>query len=335
MQTVSINPSQIAPLKTASLNDSAGLEAIESSLVLLYKALNTVDPQALKGGSASSGTTGDITGMRALQDRKGFYLNEAFSFLDRTRQYLDPAFGAAFVKTTEAISRNSSSTRGTKSLDVSNHDLARSALWQFSPLMLFAKELDTKSWHSMMKIYQGRAKPVYQDEFRDSIQVWKKTARKNGAEDLDHLFTSQEKESEGLTSTARKLTVKRSTTLARGFRSGSNEKRAGLDRSQDGKLLPCDSFGGALDEMVPLICCEQNFIVDFFHTSSQGNLDFVDTVLAVPPEDRRGTNTFAKKPYEPDQDTKELVNSVMDNIFGFWPREMQNLVEWAISSNAL
>lgn len=338
VQTVSINTQQVSALKTASFNDPSGLESIESSLLLLYRALHTIDPQALAGKGARSGATGvtgDLTGMKALQDRKGFYMSEAFSFLERVRHYLDPAFGAAFVKTTEAIHRSSGTARGAKNLDVGHHDLARSVLWHFSPLMLFAKELDPRAWSGMIKVYAGRARPIYQDEFRDSMQVWKRTARKTAGEDLDFLFTSQEKEPEGLTSTARKLTVKRSQTLARGFRSGSNEKRAALDRNQDAKLMPFESFAGALEEMVPLITSEQNFVVDFFHVSSTENVDFVDAIVNTPPEDRRGTNALARKPYEQDRKLAKLVADVMEDIFGSWPREMQSLIEWAVSSTAL
>ena len=45
--TISLDASQLEPLRRAPLGDPQGLEAIEGALLLLYRALQTIDPALL------------------------------------------------------------------------------------------------------------------------------------------------------------------------------------------------------------------------------------------------------------------------------------------------
>jgi exocyst complex component 1 len=340
VETISITPKDLMPLRQGSIGKPDALEAIERSLILLYQAMVTIDPniKATSGRSQpkvemTPGVSSELSQMRALRDKRDSYLQEVGEFLERLRSFMEMSFGAAMLASKDAYSRGSG--KGPTKLDPAVHDAGRASLWQFSPLLLFTKEIDLISWESLIKLYQTRFRGLYQEEFRNNVGAWKKMVRKPAGEESELLFTSQEKEPEGLSTAARRFpTVKRSQTLVRNFRSGStNDKSA--DKSQQGRLHPFEAFAGAMEEMTPLIFSEQNFIVDFFHASSGENLDFADAVAAAPPAERKGTNLWARKLFEPDRAMARRVIDVMDEMFGFWLGDMQSMVDWGIGSDPL
>ncbi len=343
LKNITIDPKSLEPLRRAQLGTLDGLNAIELALLLLYKALLTVEPKLRKltiktgkdkdAGEGSENGLDDLSSMRAVKEKKGLYMDESARFLERVKNFLETSFTSALANTQDALNRHSIASP--EKLDPGDHDLARSCLWQYSPLVLFAKEIDFELWKRLIKLYCARARGVYQGELRDNALAWKKLARKPTNEELEVLFTYQEKESEGLSSTARKLTVKRSQTLARSLRSGSTSEKSPRDKTQSGKIPQFEAFAGALDEVLPVIFTEQNFISDFFHATSAEDVDFADVITANGPEDRRGTNLYARKPFEADREMAKLVMEVMDDLFGYWAVELQNLVEWAIMSDPL
>jgi exocyst complex component 1 len=279
----------------------------------------------------------ELSSMSALQEKRDTYLQEASHFIDRIKQFMDMTFGAALIDTKDTIDRRRATGGASTNLSVEDHDVGRRALWQLSPLMLFVKEIDTTSWEGILQMYQARAHPIYQKEIRDNIQLWKRTARKPTGEEQEILFTYNEKEPEGLTSTARKLTVKRSQTLARSLRTASNEKISNASRTniQTGGLWAFEVFSGVLEETTPLISAEQNFIVDFFHATGTENLDFADAVTAAPPEARKGTNLYIRKMFEPDRNMARRVADLMDELYSFYPAELQSLIDWALKADPL
>ena len=134
---------------------------------------------------------------------------------------------------------------------------------------------------------------------------------------------------------ARKLTVKRSQTLARGLRSASGDKETKVDRNQSGKLFAFDVFAKVLDDIGPVLLTEQNFVTDFFHATSTDAVDFPEAVGAAPPEARRAPNLWVRKQFEADRAMAKRVAEVMEDIFQFWPTEIQNLVDWAVKADPL
>ncbi|KAF2193457.1 hypothetical protein K469DRAFT_712215 [Zopfia rhizophila CBS 207.26] len=347
VDTISITSNQLEPLRRAPIGKPNGLMAIETSLLLLYKALITIDPAFVQGSRAS--TVEDVTKavsnsgvgnselatMRALQEKKDRYLSESAMFLDRLKQHMDMTFGAAFLETSEALRRIDRTAMPSTKANIDAHDLGRNTLWMFSPLILFAKETDGASWEAMIRKYQNRAAEAYQNEIRDNVLGWKRLARKPTGDEQDLLFTAQEKETESITGAARKLTVKRSQTLARGLRAASGEKEGKIDKTQAGKLHAFDVFSRVLEDIGPLLLTEQNFVTDFFHATSSDAVDFPDAVKVAPPEKRRAPNLYTRKQFESDRNMAKRVAEVMEDIFSFWPTEIQNLVEWAVKADPL
>ncbi|KAL2033134.1 hypothetical protein VTO58DRAFT_106306 [Aureobasidium pullulans] len=340
VDTISISPRQLEPLRHGDFGNPEALMSVESSLLLLYKAMATIDPSVRstnalsRSGPAAGLDTSDIGTMNALQEKRNAYMRESAEFCQRLVRYLDNSFASALSAAKPALLQHPGGIgNATMKLNGSGFNLARANLWQFSPLLLFTKETNMPAWQNMLRMYQTKARPLYNDVFRDNTNNWKKGARTATGEATELLFTSVEKEtSEGLTSTARKLTVKRSQTLAKSFRSGGGsggDKPTAVDRAQPGRMAPFEVFNGVLEEQVPLISMEQNFIVDLFHATSLENIDFADAVAANVPEARMGPDLTGRRLMEPDRAMARRVSDTMEETFGFWKDELRTLMEWA------
>lgn len=349
LDTISISSEQLQSLREASLESTRGLESIETSLVTLFKAMSTISigPKPSEDGGLASGKqngygSSEIGSMRVLQEKKDVYGNEIAMFLRRLKPFLEVKFAAAVDETRKALEREkgNSLTRaaGKTKLDPRNHDLSRNLLWRYSPLMLFSREVDRPEWEDLIKTYEMVCRPLYQDEFRDAVFAWKRVARKPTGDEADILFTSQvEKQTEGIATTARKLTVKRSQTLAKSLRSpiGDNSSKTNIDKSSDGRLQPYEVFASALDEMTSIMSMEQNFIVEFFHVTSLEQHDFPDSVAAASPDRRIGGDMRRPRVMDPNRDLARLVIQSMEEIYSFFFNDMQALVDWSIQADPL
>lgn len=348
LETISISGDELQPLRSVSME--SGLREIEDSLVRLYKAMLTIDPslgasssRPSEDGSIATSRPGgygnsEIGRMRVLQEKKDVYKNETTQFLSRLKPFLQVKFAAAIDETQKALEEEKGGkltrTAGKVKMDPRNHDLAREKLWKFGPLMLFAREVDRFEWEELMKMYETVAKPLYQNEFRDVVFGWKRIVRKSTGDEGEILFTAQaEKQQEGLATTARKLTVKRSKTLLRSPTS-DNSSKTSIDKN-DGRVQPFDVFQGLLEETIPIIIMEQNFLVDFFHVSSLEQHDFPDAVAASSPNSRRGGDLRRARVMDPDRDLATRVRLTMEEIFSFYQPDMQALVGWTIASDPL
>ena len=345
VKTISIGARELEPLKRPmpSNTNPQGLEAIEKALLMLYKAMVTIDPSIrqnsrpsqLQNGAGALMGTNELSNMIALQEKSDQYMAECSMFLKRFTQHMDLTFGAAMLTAQDIVSRGTGPGAGAK-LSNEPYEAARAGLWQYSPLMLFAKEVDRPSWDVLMRMYQSRAKPVYTDVFAGNVTAWKGLTIKPSGDEDGYLFThTAERENENMAATARRITVKRSQTLARGLRQASSEKDKDRKTFAPGSMHPPEAFKGALDEMTALIAVEQNFLVDFFHATATESLDFSDAVAVALPENRRGGDIYKNRAFEPDRELAKRVAGGMDDIFSSFDRELTNLIAWATSSSPL
>lgn len=342
MDTCAISESDLDALRVAPLDSVSGIEEIEASLVTLYKAMIKIDPSMGNGesrksedenGDQSLGLDSDYGKMRIVQEKKEMYLSESSAFMRRLVEFMARQFDEAFRTTKSALDGALS-----KKVDPRNHEAGRDMLWAYSPLVLYARDVDTANWNRVFQLYQDMAQPVYRAEFREAMEAWKKNARKPTGEENELLFTSQqEKKEEGLATTARKLTVKRSQTLARSLRSplGDGGSRTNLDKTPDSRALPYEVFAGVLDDLLPLVAMEQNFIVDFFHATTLEQADFPDLVAASRPRDRCGGDLRRHRLMEPDRELARRVTRTMEAIFQFLEQSLQQLVDWVLNMDPL
>lgn len=287
------------------------------------------------GGDQTLGLDSDYGKMRIVQEKKEMYLNESSVFMRKLVEFMARRFDQAFQMTKGALDGALS-----KKVDPRNHEAGRDILWMYSPLVLYARDVDAPNWDRIMQLYQDKGQPVYRSEFREAMESWKKNARKPMGDEAELLFTfQQEKKDEGLATTARKLTVKRSQTLARSLRSplGDGGSRTPVDKAAaaDGRAIPYEVFAGVLDDLLPLVEMEQNFIVDFFHATTLEQADFPDLVAVSRPRDRRGGDLKRHRLMEPDRELARRVTRSMEVLFGFLETGLQQLMEWVLAMDPL
>ncbi|KAH8428012.1 GTP-Rho binding exocyst subunit SEC3 [Aspergillus melleus] len=339
LKTLSISSTDLRSLKEASLSNPDGLRDTEIALSTLYKAMLMIDSNIWQNkrrlvDSAGEGSVGvyadtEIGQMRAIKEKKEEYRFQSHTFLQRLKQFMAIAYKAAEQKRVDAAANTSKDPR---KLDSEARNYFRRELWLYSALMLFAREISGSEWHALISLYEQQARLPYQNEFRDNSLAWKRAARKPTGEEQELLFTHQEKEkeNEGITMAARKLTVRRgkTTKAAPGARLSYGDK-------QHGRLEPCEVFGGTLHETLRMISEEQNFILHYFHLSSLSSVDFPDLVASASPDMRRLPDFSVNQSHDPDRGMAKKVEQIMDELFAFWPTDMQNLVDWALHADPL
>ena len=343
LDTISISASDLKALKDASLGRPQGLQAVESTLSQLYTAMLTIDPKLRQNGTRPNTADessiervnmagldgGELSSMQAVREKKDGYRRQSVDFIQRLRQYMSVKFREVEAQTIDVLEhrKNENQSKNLTRLDHRLRERPKANLWLYSPLLLFTREIEPLEWENLMRMYESSVKKSYQAEFKDNVFAWKCMTRKPLGED-DVLFTMQEKESESLV--GRKLTVKRSKTV----RSDGSSRISAGEKPKDGKVNAYEAFAGTLSEMTRMILVEQNFLVDLFHITSLQNFDFLDAV-AVPSELRRGGDPIDKKISDPDRNMSKKVLSMMEEIYSFWPGELQGLVDWVIKQEAL
>lgn len=282
----------------------------------------------------TAGLNSDYGSMRIVQEKKEMYVQESAHFMRRLVEYMARQFDEAYGETQRALDGALS-----KKVDSTHHELGRDTLWKYGPLMLFARDVDLGNWNRLLQIYQEKSHPVYKDEFHNVITIWRRNARKLTGEEAELLFSHQvEKHQENVATTARKLTVKRSHTLARALRSplADGGSRANADKTNgESRTMPYEVFSGVLDDLLPLVEMEQNFIIDFFHATTLEQADFPDSVAARAPRDRRGGDLRRHRLMEPDRELARRVTRSMEVIFTFLEGELQRLMEWVVGQDPL
>lgn len=348
LETCAITSNDLEALRQAPLDNIQGLGDVETTLVTLFKAMMKIDP-TLSGDPSKdmtmdsdqiNGFNSDYGQMRIVREKKEMYLHESRCFVNRLTDFMSKQFDAAFNETKLAMEGALS-----RKVDSTHHDIGRDVLWKYNPLMLYVRDVELENWNRMIQIYQDKSQPVYRVEFQNVVAIWRKNARKLTGEEAELLFSTQaEKQHEGggVANTARKLTVKRSQTLARALRSplADGGSRTNVDKApplptNDSRSLPYEVFAGVMDDLLPLVQMEQNFIVDFFHATTLESIDFPDAVAASQPRDRRGGDLKRSRLMEPDRDLARRITRAMETVFGFLEQELLRLMEWVTGQDPL
>ncbi|KAJ3482890.1 hypothetical protein NLG97_g7446 [Lecanicillium saksenae] len=334
LETCAITSGDLEALHAAPLDNLRGLEDVEKTLVVLFKAMSKIDPNIKENDLANgdqnqaAALNSNYSQMRIVQEKKQMYLQENGLFMRRLVEFMARQFDVAYTETKRALDGALS-----KKADATHHNAGREVLWKYSPLMLYARDVDLENWNRVLQIYQDKTLPIYKTEFQNVVTHWRKNAKKMTGDEAEMLFSSQaEKQQEGVATAARKLTVKRSQTLARALRSplADGSSRAAEKSGGDNRTMPFEIFGAVLDDLLPLVEMEQNFIIDFFHASTLESLDFPDSVAAVPPHNRRGGDLKRHRLMEPDRELARRVTRAMEVIFAFFETEVQRLMEWVL-----
>ena len=342
LKTLTISSADLRALQSAPLDMNEGVVAVERALVLLYRAMITIDPDirsnrkrqetASRNDRTGVGVYADaeIGQMRAVRQKKENYREETLTFIRRFNQHMTNMFKLAEQRSSEENTRSAAST-STLSLNLPALQTSRAELWIYSPMMLFVREVNSYEWQTLISSYEINIKSTYMEYFRDNVMAQRKLARKPTGEEQEVLFTHQEKEEieKSITSTAaRKLTVKRGKTVkTSGLRQQFGERR-------DGKPDAWEIFDTVLQDQAKVISEEQNFVVHLFHLTSSSNVDFADEASKVPNQ-RSLPNLNAQLAYDPDRDMAKIVQQAVEGIYQFWATDMQALMEWVLKTDQL
>ena len=304
LSTLRISNADLQDLHYGPLADLRGDSKVEQALVTLYTALIQIDPNIRQnkqrkqnngGQGISAYANNDLGEMRAVREKKDEYSEHSQAFIRRFCQHMNVTF-----KSLEQGRDDDSSSRGItsdSSSSLTTQRTARQDLWLYNGMMLFVREVNSYEWKTLIKSYEMNIRGTYQDQFRTMAMSSRKEARKPTGEEQEALFTFQEKDKsdDSLTSSAaRKLTVKRGKTVKAGGLKTSFGAR------QDGKPDAHEVFQQVLEQQARVVAEEQNFMVCFFHLSSQSNADFIELVSSRVPEERRlpAITLFLKLPLD-------------------------------------
>lgn len=344
LKTLTISSGELRALQAAPIDSYDGLQAIENSLALIYRAMLTIDPDIrqnkLRQAAAAStdrpgvGVYADsqFGEMRAVKQKKEEYKEQSMIFVNRLNQHMKAMFQMAEQRTSEENASASISSGTSATLSLRAYNASRQELWVYNALMLFVREFNQYEWQTLISSYELNVKGIYQEQFRDFAMGLKRTARKPTGEEMEILFTHQEKEKaeESLTSTAaRKLTVKRVRTVK------SSALRQSIGERRDGRPEAWSVFGTVLEQQASAISEEQNFIVHFFHLNSQSNADFAELVVSHQPDRRKLPNLQAKQSYDPDRNMAKIVQNTTEGIYSFWPLELQAMLDWVLKMDQM
>lgn len=353
----------IDALRSAPLDQGTYLGDVEDTLLQLYKTMRRIDPtlcgydkndkgagigsnlahleddlelaMALGlGGDGTNGLNGSYGRMRIVQEKRDVCLQESNIFINRFTRHMETEFDTAFASTRNMLDRALS-----RKSDKEIYQTHRRHLWKYTSLILYTRDLHLESWEAVLQSYPERGNALFRSSFRSILDSWKANSRKDAADEAELLFTHQpEKQHDNLATAARKLTVKRSQTLAGRFRSDTVSKQAAEKSSSDSRRLPHEVFRGALDDLFPLIEMEQNFIIDYFHATTLEEVNFEDYLTSHPAGRERKAPDHEWQGFrrmEPDRDMARKVTRTMEIMFPFLEGDLQRLMEWVMSINPL
>ncbi|KAG8530907.1 uncharacterized protein KY384_004264 [Bacidia gigantensis] len=342
LDNISISSSQLRILKDASLFKTRGIREIESVLSQLYTAMSMIDPKlrhdedagppdqanAYRKSSVGQDAT-ELSSMHAVREKRELFQRESSEFVQRLKHGMNVIFQESETQTMDALDRaKAGNLVDSPRLDERLREKPKQDLWMYSALLLFVREIQPLEWENLMKLYDIHARKPYQDEMRENMLAWRKITQKPSGDEQDVLFTAQEKEHESLV--GRKLTVKRSKTV----RADGPSRISSGERPKDGKHPAYVAFASILTGEARLILIEQNFIVKLFHVSSLDTQDFADAI-ASEPGDRQPSDLDVKQPPDPNRTLARKVLGVMEDIFSFWPAEVQGLVDWFVKQDSM
>lgn len=343
LSTLEISNADLQDLHYSSLDHSEGLSFVERALTTLYRALVTIDPSVRQNRQRREGQGGaersvgvyadaELGHMRAVKEKKNEYAEQSQAFVTRFCQHMTVYFKRLEQGQDDVSMRSVASD---SSLNLASQRSVRQEMWIYNATMLFIREVNSYEWKTLIKSYEMNIQGSYQDRFRQATMASRKEARKQIGDEHEALFTFQEKEQPEAsltTSAARKLTVKRSKPPKP---SGVKPSAGPGPRIGDGKPFAWEVFQTAVQQQAKAVAEEQNFVVLFFHLSSQTTADFVEIVSSRPPAQRRLPNLDAKMPFEPDKNISLTLEDTISAIFSFWINDLQSSVDWVLKQDQL
>ena len=303
LSNIEISREDVAILQSGRLDSDVEFRKIERSLANFYRALKSMQDEKDSGG-----------GMAAMRGKGREYKQESDAFLQRFAKYCHIRFQAA------VMSGSAPPKDGPPPQIIDGHDDGYMSLFQFSALMLYARDIAPQLQSDMRMEYAAFAKTSWRDSILAFATQWRPMVRK--ADDGDAFATTATQVMSG--STLRAATLKRSNTFAKQIRSvGRSDKDT---KSEDDSKMPASQvFSIILDNLTLILSIEQNFVVDLFHLSSLQSIDFPDYVSLNVRNELNLTRLEDHRQTEPNRTLAKQRYELMDGIFGWLQSDLINL----------
>lgn len=305
LSNIEISREDVAILQNGRLDSDGDFRKIEKSLANFHRTLKSMQDEKEAGAA-----------MAATRGKGKEYKQESDAFLARFAKFCHIKFQTA------VLSSSAPPKDGAPPQIIDGHDDGYMSLFQYSALMLYARDIAPQLQSDIRMEYAGIAKNSWRDAILSFAAQWRPMVRK--ADDGDAFFSPQAMSGNAL----RAATLKRSNTFAKQIRSvGKSEKEKPEDES---KMPGSQVFSIILDNLTLILTIEQNFVVDLFHLSSLQSIDFPDYVSLNVRTELNLTRLEDHRQIEPNRTLAKQRYELMDGIFGWLQSDLINLGDYFV-----
>ncbi|KAF9456160.1 exocyst complex component, sec3 subunit [Collybia nuda] len=293
LQMVNVSQEALMALTQESLEKPKSVQRLEEAAAELYKALQA----------------GRDTAMAATMERLQEYQTHNFQFCKRILDFLSIMFTA---QSTLLLGENNGISPGTghQKAIILPHQEMESYLGRYAGLMLYLKEMDETVYAKICAAYFSAASELHNIQIKALLSIYTNLLRRAPEDSSEQGFGSTV--ITGISKGA--AGMRRAGTI---MKSPIESRQKDKDRAPDGELRVAEAFDLILEQLVPSISREDEFIMDFLQINDAA-LTFAD-YMGLDNYFRRQAARSAGL----NQTTIKLVRGAMDLIFGFLPNELK------------
>lgn len=344
LHTVSLPQEALAALKTHGFEKIQDIETIERVLINLYNAVKAVK------SSGNDGSGEFLGSMRALKEKRHIYEQAAAEFMTKYKAYLEREVTRAI---SEAENKIVQVSQNSEPQLITLEKPLFSYLFPTSAFILFVKEIDDLSYFSLLRGYQQKVKPYYEEASNSYFLKWQRLIRQ--VEELNEIFSSGNNASDVSISSQVKTSLKRSGTLAKlktefkdrserlgSVSAGSGNSTVSPEHNVIAKLSKSSPVNGYLVKSVEtiksLIIIQQELLTMVFHLSSYGASKYPEFVKNSPVTQRLSSSTqLYEQIFDLDSDRSKAQElfSAMAEIFSPLQEQMVKFLSEVLEKRSL
>lgn len=291
LRTVQVSQQTLVALTQESLEKPQGIQNLEEAAADLYKALQAAQDRD----------------MAATMERLDTYRTHNAQFCKRILDFLTIMFTA---QSKMLLGEYDGVLRNNGRLSIVPHIEMEQYLGRYAGLMLYLKEMEEGIYAKLCAAYFSAASELHSTQVRALLNGY-----------LASLKKAPEEEDQGFgaapSTNAAKSNMRRAGTV---LREGRREKE-----KPSGDMAAADALSYILEEVMPIVSRENDFIADFLQINDAG-LTFAD-YMSMDNYFRRQAARMSGL----SQTTMKLVRGALDLIFGFLPMELKAWLDAALA----
>ncbi|PWN27166.1 hypothetical protein BDZ90DRAFT_232721 [Jaminaea rosea] len=311
--TINVPTHEVELLLARDYEVEGAIEAKESAAASLYRAILQARTSQMEEHNATSVQGG----MAASTERLEEYSNISATFGSRLLQHLSSLFAQLASAIVSDPMRKGALQPPKPTL--TTHDVVETTLGSYCGLMLYAKEVEPKTFERISAAYLTSAAERYKEEVTRLVGVWKMLVRSTG-EDEEVLSSFAPDPAAGSSGGGGGLggssALSRSTTVRRLAGGGSSSAANKKAKSSTGEVSGSEAFHHILLSLSPLLIQESLFLSDFLHLNSNG-LTFADYMDFEVYFRRRAAAIFAEAGGDERKGGLRDMRGALELVFGF------------------